>query len=324
MTKIIGLGNALVDITIPLPDDGWLKDFKLPKGSMQHVERSIIDKLLEKTAAFNQQITSGGSAANTIHGLAHLGNSTAFIGKTGKDRLGTIFHNDLINSSINPHLIISETETGTAIAFVTPDSERTFAVFLGAALELEPSDLKQEIFTGYDYLHIEGYMVQNHKLIENAFILAKNSGLKISLDLASYNVVEENLDFLNNMIGKYVDVIFANEEEAQAFTGLSPEPALAHLAGICEIAVVKTGARGSMIRSGNETHHIDIIPVNVVDTTGAGDLYAAGFLHGLAQGLSLDKSGKAGALLSGNVIQYFGAKVPAESWTNIKNEIKKL
>ncbi len=107
MTKIIGLGNALVDITIPLPDDGWLKDFKLPKGSMQHVERSIIDKLLEKTAAFNQQITSGGSAANTIHGLAHLGNSTAFIGKTGKDRLGTIFHNDLINSSINPHLIIS-------------------------------------------------------------------------------------------------------------------------------------------------------------------------------------------------------------------------
>lgn len=324
MAKFLGLGNALVDIMIPLPGDEWLNEFGLPKGSMQHVERSVIDNLLGKTTHFIQQISSGGSAANAIHGLARLGNTTAFIGKVGPDRLGNIFYSDMINSGIVPNLIVSATETGTAVAFVTPDSERTFAVFLGAALELGASDLKQEDFSGHNYLHIEGYLVQNHELIKTALMMAKNSGLKISLDLASYNVVEENLDFLKFIVGKYVDIIFANEEESLAFTGMMPEQALSYFARLCEIAVVKTGAKGSMIKSGDKICQIEIIPANVVDTTGAGDLYAAGFLHGLANGLALEKCGKAGAILSGNVIEHFGAKIPADSWEKIRKEIAEI
>jgi sugar/nucleoside kinase (ribokinase family) len=145
-----------------------------------------------KTNTLHQEISSGGSAANAIHGLARLGNFTAFIGKTGPDYLGKIFHRDMINSGISPMLIPS-TETGTAVAFISPDSERTFAVFLGAALELSASDLIENYFEGFDVLHIEGYLVQNHELIETAVKMAKAAGLKVSLDLASYNVVEANL-----------------------------------------------------------------------------------------------------------------------------------
>lgn len=324
MTKILGLGNALVDVLIPLPNDDLLREFDLPKGSMQHVERYVIDRLLERTASFRQEITSGGSAANAIHGLARLGNSTAFIGKTGPDRLGKLFRQDMINSRIAPLLIPTKTETGTAVAFITPDSERTFAVFLGAALELSASDLTHDHFKDFDLLHIEGYLVQNHRLIETALNLAKEAGLMISLDLASYNVVESNLAFLQSIVKNYVDIVFANEEEALAFTGHEPEKAAHHFSQECNIVVVKTGAKGSVIKSDEEIHHVGIIPTTVVDTTGAGDLYAAGFLHCLLKGMTLDKCGHAGAILSGNVIRHLGAKIPAESWPGIVKEINSL
>jgi sugar/nucleoside kinase (ribokinase family) len=324
MAKILGLGNALVDIMIQLPDDELLIEFVLPKGSMHHVERKAIDLLLEKTNTLHQEITSGGSAANAIHGLARLGNFTAFIGKTGPDYLGKIFHRDMINSGISPMLIPSLTETGTAVAFVSPDSERTFAVFLGAALELSHTELQENHFKQFDVLHIEGYLVQNHQLIESAMKMAKNAGLKISLDLASYNVVEAHYEFLHGIVKKYVDIVFANEEEALAFTGSDPEQAVYELSQQCEIAIVKTGAKGSLIQSGDKIHRIGIIPAKVIDTTGAGDLYAAGFLHGLLKGMPLNKCGEAGAILSGNVIRYIGAKIPGEAWQEIIDEIGQL
>jgi len=324
MAKILGLGNALVDILILLPTDDLLHETGLPKGSMLHVERKIIDELLTKTGGLQQQITSGGSAANAIHGLARLGNSTAFIGKTGPDNLGKIFYDDMVRSGIEPKLIPSTTETGSAVAFISPDSERSFAVYLGAALELSASDLTAEHFSGYDVLHIEGYLVQNHELIETAVKLAKEAGLKVSLDLASYNVVEGNLGFLKRIVNDHVDIVFANEEEALAFTGFEPEKAVAALAQFCETAVVKTGPKGSLIQSDHELHRIEIIPTKVIDTTGAGDLYAAGFLHGLLNGLPLNKCGMAGAILAGNVIRHVGAKIPDQAWPGIVQEIRSL
>ncbi len=324
MAKILGLGNALVDILILLPTDDLLHETGLPKGSMLHVERKIIDELLTKTGGLQQQITSGGSAANAIHGLARLGNSTAFIGKTGPDNLGKIFYDDMLRSGIEPKLIPSTTETGSAVAFISPDSERSFAVYLGAALELSASDLTAEHFRGYDLLHIEGYLVQNHKLIKTAVKLAKEAGLKVSLDLASYNVVEGNLRFLKRIVKDYVDIVFANEEEALAFTGSEPEKAVAALAQLCEIAVVKTGPKGSLAQSDQTLQKIDIIPTTVIDTTGAGDLYAAGFLHGVFRALPLYKCGMAGAILAGNVIRHVGAKIPDEAWPGIVQEINKL
>jgi len=321
MARILGLGNALVDILIPVPDETLLQEAGLPKGSMQHVERKVIDNLLDKTRSYKKQIASGGSAANAIHGLARLGNHTAFIGKTGGDHLGKVFRDDMIKSGIDPQLIVSETDTGTAVAFITPDSERTFAVFLGAALELSAHDLNQGQFKGYDLLHVEGYLVQNHELIETAVSMAKSAGLKISLDLASFNVVADNLEFLRQIVIKYVDIIFANEDEAKVFTGFEPKDAVSSLSQHCQVAVVKTGAKGSLVKSENMVHEIGIIPTRVADTTGAGDLYAAGFLHGYLQGMDLNKCGKIGALLSGHVIRHLGAKIPDEAWPQIIREI---
>lgn len=324
MAKIIGLGNALVDVLIQLPDDDLLAESGLLKGSMFHVPRETIDALLSKTLSYPRQVTSGGSAANAIHGLARLKNTTAFIGKTGPDYLGDSFRNDLTNSGITPILISSATETGTAVALITVDSERTFAVFLGAASELTASDLNNEMFKGYDILHIEGYLVQNHDLIETALKMAKAEGLTVSCDMASYNVVESNLGFLKYAVNRYVDIVFANEEEAMSITGLDPLRAVGFLATQCEIAIVKIGSKGSLIQSGEQLFRIEAIPAKVVDTTGAGDLYAAGFLHGLASGMAIDKCGSAGTILASNVIMFIGAKIPESEWPRIIGEIRKL
>jgi sugar/nucleoside kinase (ribokinase family) len=169
-------------------------------------------------------------------------------------------------------------------------------------------------------VHVEGYLVQNQKLVESFLQTAKLNGLKTSLDLASYNVVSENKDFLRDTIQKYVDIVFANEDEAQAITGKNPEESAEELSNICSIAVVKTGSLGSVIQKGKEQNKIGVIDIQCVDTTGAGDLYAAGFLYGLLKNLHVSKCGKIGALLAGKVIENLGAKIPAPVW----NEIKKL
>ena len=169
-----------------------------------------------------------------------------------------------------------------AVALVSPDSERTFATFLGAAVEISASDLKLEDFQGYDYFHIEGYLVQNYDLIETAVKLAKEAGCKVTIDMASYNVVEDNLEFLTRIVKEYVDIVFANEEEAKAFTGKEPREALDAIAEMTDIAVVKIGSKGSMVKRGDKVYTAGVIKANSIDTTGAGDLYAAGFIYGLS------------------------------------------
>jgi len=323
--KVLGLGNALVDIMTQLEDESLLNTFGLPKGSMQLVDRIKSDEVVKGTKHLKSSLAAGGSAANTINGLAKLGASCGFIGKIGKDEMGNIFVNDMVNSGIEPFFIQSETESGRAVALVSPDSERTFATYLGASVELSDKDLKQADFKGYDYLHIEGYLVQNHALIEKALQLAKAEGLQVSLDLASYNVVEENLAFLQEMSKKYVDILFANEEEARAFTGDSnPEKALDIMAESVAIAIVKVGKNGSFIKKDGKKYKVGIIQAQSIDTTGAGDLYAGGFLYGLMNNLSLEKAGEIGAILSGNVIEVIGAKMDEERWTKIKEKVKTI
>jgi sugar/nucleoside kinase (ribokinase family) len=222
---------------------------------------------------------------------------------------------------IEPILFTSQTDTGRAISLISLDSERTFATYLGAAVELAPDRITEELFRGYSIFHMEGYLVQSQDLVRKAFQLAKQEKLLISLDMASFNVVEENLDFLKEMALQYVDIIFANEEEARSFTGKPPEEALIDLSGMCEIAIVKTGRTGSLIKRGNEVYKIGIVEVESVDTTGAGDLYATGFLYGLVKGCSLKRCGEIGALLSAKVIEVIGARMEDTQWDIIRNQL---
>ena len=321
MLKIIGIGNALVDVLVKLENDSLLEVFSLPKGSMQLVDTDFVSRFTEITKNIDKQFASGGSAANTIHGLANLGIETGYIGKIGKDEFGDIFTDDLKKSKISPALFYSQTDTGCANTLISKDGERTFATYLGAAVELNANDLSIGLLDGYEYFHIEGYLVFNHDLLLKAAELAKQKKMIISLDLASYNVVEANLDFLKDFVKKYVDVLFANEEEAKAFTGKEPAEALNDIAEMCRIAVVKIGDKGSLIKSGTETHKVNIIPVKCIDTTGAGDLYASGFLYGLLKNLPLNKCGKIGAILSGNVIEEIGAKMDETRWEKIRKSV---
>jgi sugar/nucleoside kinase (ribokinase family) len=314
MARIIGLGNALVDIIVFLDDDLILEQLKLPKGSMQLVDIEKSGLIRKACEHLPSAFAGGGSAANTIHGIARLGLETSFIGKIGQDDYGEIFRDDLIKSNIRPILLISQTHSGRAVALISPDSERTFATHLGAAIEMTIEELLPEHFEGHSIFHIEGYIVQNNALLETAVRLAKSHGLEVSLDLASFNVVEENLDFLKRIVNEYVDIVFANEEEARSFTGKQPGEALDELARLARIAVVKVGKDGSLVKSGKEQYHIPAIRAAVVDTNGAGDIYAAGFLFGLSQGWPLDKCGRAGALLAGKIIEQKGARLSDEGW----------
>ncbi len=321
MKKVLGIGNALVDALNKLENDDLLNELGLPKGSMQLVDAQTSEAIQEKSKNLEKEMASGGSAANTIHGLANLGVETAFIGTVGKDEIGNFFIEDLKKSGIKPLLNLSETPSGLANAMISPDGERTFGTYLGAAIELSASDLKPEQFKDYDILHVEGYLVQNHDLLEGILKTAKEQGLEISLDLASYNVVEDNLDFLTKMVNQYVDIVFANEEEAKAFTGQEPDDALNTLAEVTKIAIVKVGSKGSMIKENNKIAKVGVEKTKVVDTTGAGDLYAAGFLYGYVNNLAHEKSGQIGALLASKVIADYGAKISEADWKEIKNKI---
>ncbi len=322
MNKVIGMGNALVDILTQIYDDSLLEELKLPKGSMQLVDIEHVGRVLNATTGMPRGQASGGSAANTIHGLASLGIETAFFGKVGKDEWGDFFRADLTQRHIFPLLLESENQSGRAFALISPDAERTFATFLGAAVELASHEVPDDLFNNYHLLHIEGYLVQNQELIRRALEVAKARGLKVSLDLASFNVVAENLDFLHEMVANYVDILFANEEEAKAFTGFKDEgEALSRMSEMCNLVVLKLGARGSLIKKGDEITQISALEANSVDTTGAGDLYAAGFLYGLIHNLSMQACGTIGALLAGKVIEVIGPKIDEHSWEAIRKQI---
>lgn len=324
MDSVLGMGNALVDVMTQLDGDKTLREFKMPKGSMQLVNKEFSNRILASTLGFKKHQSSGGSAANTIHGLAHLGIKTGFVGKIGHDNLGRFFEHDMKQNGIKPVLFHGLEETGRSIALITPDSERTFATFLGAAIDLQEEDITSDIFTGFQHFHVEGYQVQNKKLIKKALRLAKSNGLIVSFDMASYNVVAENVEFIEGIVKDYVDVLFANEQEAQVFTARKSKEAFRELSRFCEVAVMKMGIKGSLVKRGSEEYKIGIEDVKTIDTTGAGDLYAAGFLYGLCKDLPLDRCGHIGAICSAHVTEVIGAKMDEERWEIIRQKIEEV
>lgn len=325
MASILGIGNALTDILAVLPDDTFLKEYHLPRGSMQHVDMETGDRIWQRLKPMGVQYVAGGSAANTITSTAIMGMESGFIGKVGDDDLGHLFKSDQAQYGIKSKLLKGKNSSGRAMVFITgANAERTFAVYLGAALELVPEDLKPEDFEGYDYFHIEGYLVQNQSLIRKAIEMAKAAGCIISLDMASYNVVESNDAFLHDIVDKYVDIVFANESEAKAFTKMEPREALDEIAKMCKIAVVKVGKDGSMVKSGDEYHFIEAWPADTIDATGAGDTYAAGFIYAHSQGMPLKVCGEVGSIIAAKVVEVIGTKIDIPRWKEAKQQIREL
>lgn len=318
MKKIIGIGNALVDVLAKVENEAILSELQLPKGSMQLVDTERYRAIGRRLSEMSTQLATGGSAANTMLALGNLNAAPAFIGKIGEDAYGRFFSENASKHGISPRLLSDELPTGVASTFITPDGQRTFGTYLGAAARLTADELQEEWFEGYDFFYIEGYLVQNYALIDRAVALAHAAGLNVCLDLASYNIVEADRAFFAELLAK-TDIVFANEEEALAFTGKSPREALDELAALCETAVVKTGADGAWVSSRGETVKVASEPVDeVVDTTGAGDYFAAGFLYGMADERSLTECARLGALLAGKVIQTVGTSLPEDVWQEVK------
>jgi len=321
--RILGIGNALVDVLTQIPDDNILESLNLPKGSMQHVDASTSKKVGEILKSYGSTMAAGGSAANMVSGAAKLGATTGYIGKVSDDELGRFFEDEMLKTNVKPLMLKTATPTGCAQAVISKDGERTFATYLGAALELSADDLKPEMFDGWDILLIEGYLVQNRALVDRVLELAKSKGMTVAIDLASYNVVEQNLEYLNEKVEKYIDIVFANQDESRTFTGIKdPVEALHAIASKCDIAVVKVGPEGSYVQHGDEVVAIAPISANVVDTTGAGDLWAGGFMAEYAQGHSMERCAKTGAILASNIIEVLGAKMDDQRWEKIARELK--
>lgn len=325
MDKIIGMGNALVDVLVRIDDDSLLEKLHLPKGSMQLIQEDTLSEIRKYTSGMKIHRSTGGSAGNTVCALAALGANPGFIGKIGQDETGAFFGDTLRQRGVNALLATCDLPSGIASTFISTDGERTFGTYLGAAATLRAEDLSRKMFAGYNYLYIEGYLLQDHDLMLRAVQLAKEEGLQVCLDMASYNVVEAERDFFDQLIVKYVDIVFANESEALAYTGKAPHEALEEIASKCSIAVVKTGKEGSLVKKGTEVIQLLSCPVdNVLDTTGAGDFYAAGFMYGLTCGYSLEKCVQISTILATAVIQEVGTTLPAKKWDEIKLNVESL
>lgn len=314
---IVGLGSALVDILIHESED-FLARLDAPKGGMVLVDKERIDAILSKTEA-KSAIVPGGSACNTVVGVAQLGGAARFVGKYSPDQFGNFFQTELTQRNVAPFLFQSSSPTGRVLSVITPDAQRTMFTYLGASSEMNPEEMTENCFKDAGVVHIEGYLLFNPDLMLAALKAARKAGALISLDLASYTVVETSKNLLPKIISEYVNILIANEDESLAYTGVSNETeALARLSENVDIAVLKLGKRGSLIAERGR-----IIPVDprgsgaAVDTTGAGDLWASGFLFGLTGGLPLDKCGALASACGFEVCQVVGAAVPPEGWQRI-------
>lgn len=325
MRKVLGMGNALTDMLLNVENEMVLQQLNLQRGGMHLVNIDEID-LLHSYFDFSKAVkAAGGSAANTAYGVSKLGGKASFFGKIAQDDIGDFFLQDMLKNLVKPYFIIDEHQaSGSSNILVSEDGERTMCTYLGVSGDLKAEDLSPELFQVHDIFHVEGYLVQNHKLIRTAVKMAKEAGCMVSIDLASFNVVEDHLEFLQSITKDYVDIVFANEEEAFAFTQKHAYDAAETIAQMADIAIVKMGSKGSIVQQGNQNFLIQAYTANCIDTTGAGDLYAAGFLYGLSINLPLQVCGEIGSWVASQVVEVIGAKIPDERWEHIKNHVQTI
>jgi len=292
---VTGIGSPLLDITFDV-NENLLLELGLKKGEMKLIDRNKSVELLSKLNNYSSQVSPGGSASNTIAGISSLGGKTVFLGKLGQDNHGNIYEEKTKNEGVYAILPKHPNEiTGHAITFITPDFERTFATHLGASQYFTKEDVSEEAIKDSKILHLEGYQLASEELkkaVFHAAKIAKENNTTISLDLSDAGLVKNNLNLFKEFVKEYVDIIFANETEAQAFSGKEGEEALKEISKICNIVVVKLGEQGSLIKANDIIYKIPSYKTKVVNTNGAGDMYSAALLYGITNNLDLEKAGK--------------------------------
>lgn len=322
MKKVLGFGAALVDLLVNV-DDAWIANLKVPKGGMNPVNYPQLQKVLSLVG--EKQTVPGGSACNTMVGVAKLGAKASFISKVGRDELGALFAEHLKKAGVENRMLSSSTATGTVLSAVTPDAERTMFTFLGASNEVTAKEMTPELFDGVDILYLEGYRAYSEECFVKAIFEARRRGVMTALDFGSFGVVNDCRPLFNKLFaGREIDIVIANEEEAKAYTGESEEAALQKIAQFAKIAVVKLGKRGALIAKDGEVTRVESGSAKAIDTTGAGDLWASGFLYGILSDWSMARAGKLGSIVSNEVVQVVGAQIPEAGWARIHEEMKNV
>ncbi len=307
---VTGIGSALLDFMVTV-DDSFLKEMGLEKGGMHLIDEARSREIFTIIYDLKMEIIPGGSSSNAVAGLAALGGKGAFVGRVADDDNGASYIAQTIGSGVESFITKGSGITGHAITFITPDLERTFATHLGAALDLSPDNVDESLISSSSLLHLEGYLFEAENLRQvcfKAMNAAKKAGTLISIDLADPGLIERAGAVLEDAVDNFADIVFVNENEALKFTGFSEEEALHRLAERCSFAVVKLGARGSLIKTAGNTVKIPSYRVDVVNTNGAGDMYAAGILYGLAKGFDPEKAGRIGSYAASLVVASPGAR----------------
>ncbi len=309
---LVGIGNAIVDIVTNI-DDEFLKRNLLQKGSMNLINLDHSSKILKDCKIIKQ--ISGGSAANTVVSLANLGNNVEFIGRIKNDKFGNFFSKDIKESgaSFNSKYVETRESSAHSIILITPDAQRTMCTYLGASTEFEPDNINYESIKMSKYLYLEGYLWDN-ELAKQAFIkaakIAKESKTKIILSLSDSFCVDRHRESFLNLINDFVDILFCNEEELKSlFKAIDLERCKIESKSLCALTVITLGEKGSLIVNKNKTELIKpFLFGNAIDTTGAVDIFAGGFIHGLINNLSLNHCGQIGSICAGHIVTQIGSR----------------
>ncbi len=317
--RITGIGNTLVDLLIN-ESDQFLIGLNKEKGGMHLVEYEDVKTILAQTTQ-TPVVATGGSACNTIVGVGNLGGSARFIGSRGNDDYGDRFETGLIQSGVSPRMAVGKMPTGRVLSVVTPDAQRSMFTYLGASVELDPDSIVPDMFKGSGIVVVEGYLLFNEELILAALKAAKSADALIALDLSSFEVVNAAKPILGDLIRNFVDILIANEDEARAYTGIDCEKkAIDLLSKDVSYAVLKVGERGSYVSHDQKITRIEPVKGKPpVDTTGAGDLWASGFLYGLAHGLTIEKAGHLASVCGYEVCRVMGAQLSEKTWARIRS-----
>lgn len=315
--SVMGVGAACIDLLIPVDDDFLKKYVSGEKGGSNLIDYETLNYIVD-ASPMAPKLATGGSCANAIKSLALLGDPCAFLGHRGSDPLGNFFSDYMNKIGVIGFYTMAAQPTSRVLCLITPDGQRTMRFFPGSSKEMESRFLHPDYFKNVKIVHLESYAFRNGNLIEKVMQLAKNAGAKVSIDLASFEIVRQYKEKMLELLPKYVDIVFANDDETHELTGLPPQEGCLKLQEMCPIAVVLMGKEGCLVGSQGRLIQSPAFPAKVVDTTGAGDFFASGFIHAYLKGKSLEECASLGNRLGSAVVEVTGTELSPEKWQQIK------
>lgn len=318
---ILGVGSPILDYILHVDED-FLQQVPGQKGGMEPIDFDTLQTIIKKSD-LPPLATTGGSCSNTMKGLAHLNYRCALLGVIGSDAAAQQYMDAIQQSGILPLFQTSPLKTSQVVCLITPDGERTCRSFLGASQDIHLEKITPELFQGVKLVHIEGYSLLQGVLTEKVMQLAQAAGAKISFDLASFELVEQFKERILTLLSRFVDIAFANEHEIITLTGMGGQKGCQYLKDVCETAIVKMGKQGSWVGKSTSISHAPALNVQVVDSTGAGDLYASGFLAAYLKGKSLKDCANIGNFVGARAVEVPGTDIPQSTWDLIKKELSK-